>query len=205
MLQHTVTLQHAATHCSMTRNMPATCLQLFDNDCTLQHASNTLQHTATVSHMNDTHATPSRLIHVPASHWTTLQCTVKNCNTLQRTATNCNTLQHTATHPRDRFIYRSHINDTHNTPSRPIHAPATHCNTQQHTAIQINTLQQTTTHCNAVQHTKTNYNALQQTATHCSALQRTATHCNILEHTHLQLVQTCFGRMQQTATHCITL
>ena len=149
MLQHSVTLQPAATHCNMTRNMPATCLQLFDNDRTLQHACNTPQHTATVSHINDTHDTPSRPIHVPASQCTTLQRTVKDCNTLQRTATNCNTLQHTletdsyiihvvmtrTTRPHDKFMHLQHT-ATH----------TTHCNTHQHTATNHDTIQRIATH-----------------------------------------------------------
>jgi len=133
------------------------------------------------------------VIHVAATH----------CTTLQHTATYRKTLQHTATQipVTEAILLNLNLNTMHR-----CHTGG--CNTLQHTAPHFNTQQHTATQCITLQHKYLSrrlscwiliwiqrISVIQVAATYCTTLHHTATHCNTLHHT-----ATHYNTPQHTAT-----
>ena len=132
-----VAQQHTATHCN---------------------TLHTLQHTANVTHKNESHDT----------------CTTFGVRTRGSVSEHCNSPQHTATHCNTYFLCRAQ------TCSGAATSTATHSNTLQHTATHCNTLQHSASHHYTLQLTGTHCNTLKHTAKHCNT--SIETHCKILQH-----------------------
>jgi len=176
-----------------------------------QTRSNTLQYTATQTHIDWT---------LYCNTLNTLQHSATHCNTLHHTVTRCNTLQHIATHCTHCNILQ--LTATHwNTHTECIEPFTTIWSKTVGATRLVLTMQRTATHYSSLQHTTTHCNTRQQTAKHCNncnTLKNTTTHCNthIIWTSQRDLIERCcssatgvdnathYNTLKHTETHCNT-
>ena len=136
---HCTTLQHTATQCNNTYNIP------------------------------DVRPWTSMKYEWSPSLLFTSRYMAPHGATLQHTAIHCTILQHTRCSSLNVYVRKQKSFSSSGLDRNIRQHTATQCNTVQHSATHCNTLQHTATHCNILQHTATHCNTLQQTATHCNS------------------------------------
>jgi len=219
---HCNTLQHAATHRSITVRTELALSYLVEirrSHCkTLQNTAtrcNTLQHTCPdrARALYEIWPSPCKTLQDPATHCTVPVRTERelffeiwpsHCNTKQQTTAHCNTPQHTSTyHNTLQHICLDRVRVFLSNMTESLHLIATKYSTPQHATELCNTPFQTGRELSL------KYGGV--TTTPCNTLQHTETHCNTLHcacsdraRTFFEIWRSHCNTLQHTTAHCNT-